>query len=186
MYFFWALLLNFKFYYNMKKTILFLAFSLVMGVSTSFAQFNKGDKDVRVGLGLIGFGFNATAEYGIIDDLGVGLYFGYERNSLGYLVASYSYNSLYFGPRGTYHFNRLLKLDTDKFDIYASAGVLIHRYSYPDDYWGVYGNSFKTSYTTAVPLARVGGKYNFSESMSLFADTGSGGSLLQAGLSFKF
>ena len=170
----------------MKKTIALVVFSLLVGIGSGFAQFNKGDKEVRVGLGLIGLGVSATAEYGIMDDLGVGLYAAYERNSLGYVGINYAYTSLYIGPRATYHFNRLLKLDTDKFDLYASAGILLRNFSYPDDYWGVYGVKNKTSYTNVVGLFRVGAKYKFSETLNLFADTGSGGSLLQAGIALKF
>ena len=170
----------------MKKTIALVVFSLIVGIGSGFAQFNKGDKEVRVGLGLVGIGFNASAEYGIMDDLGVGLYVGYERNSLGLLGFNFSYNSLYIGPRATYHFNRLLKLDPDKFDFYASAGILLRNYSYPDDYWAAYGVSSKQSYSVVNGLFRVGAKYKFSETLNLFADTGSGGSLLQAGVALKF
>ena len=169
----------------MKKTIALVVFSLLVGIGSGFAQFNKGDKEVRVGLGLIGLGVSATAEYGIMDDLGVGLYAAYERNSIGFGVFSYSFNSLYFGPRATYHFNRLLKLDTDKFDLYASAGILLRNFSYPDAYRSAVLGT-KTSYTDVVGLFRVGAKYKFSETLNLFADTGSGGSLLQAGIALKF
>ena len=169
----------------MKKTIALVVFSLVVGIGSGFAQFNKGDKEVRVGLGLLGIGVGVSAEYAIMDDLGVGLYAAYERNSIGYLISNYSYNSLYFGPRATYHFNRLLKLDTDKFDLYASAGILLRNYSYPDAYRSAVLGT-KTSYTDVVGLFRVGAKYKFSETLNLFADTGSGGSAIQAGVALKF
>ena len=170
----------------MKKTIALVVFSLVVGIGSGFAQFNKGDKEVRVGLGLLGIGVGVSAEYAIMDDLGVGLYAAYERNSIGYLISNYSYNSLYFGPRATYHFNRLLKLDADKFDFYASAGIVVRNFSYPDDYWTAFGVSNKKSYTDVVGLFRVGAKYKFSETLNLFADTGSGGSAIQAGVALKF
>jgi opacity protein-like surface antigen len=173
----------------MKKffSITLLAFAaMICFHSTSIAQFSKGDKRVAIGVGLFSLGANATVEYGIMDDLGVGLYASYERPSLGYIGINYSYSDIQIGPRATYHLNRILNLDNDDFDLYVSGGILLRSYGYPDSYWNAYGLGSRTRYTTATLLARVGGTYNFSEKMALFADLGSGGSWVQAGVSFKF
>ena len=172
----------------MKKLVLrsFLALAVASVGFAAQAQFNKGDKQVNIGVGLFGFGLNANVQYGIMDDLGVGLYVGYERNSYGLGLAglgNYSINTITAGPIGTYHLNRVLNLKDDKFDLYASAGLLIRNRSYSKE-WSVLNN--ESNRVGVEFLARVGGKYNFSEKMSLFGDIGSGGSWVQAGISFKF
>ncbi|TAE36206.1 MAG: hypothetical protein EAY79_11950, partial [Runella slithyformis] len=172
----------------MKKLVLksIVALSLAILSLSAQAQLNKGDKQLNVGAGLFGLGFNATAQYGIIDDLGVGLYVGYERNTfgLGLIGFNYSTNSIMAGPVGTYHFNRILNMKSDKFDLYASAGFLIRRVSFSNEwtnFYNVTGRENKFDF-----LGRVGAKYNFSEKMSLFGDIGAGGSWIQGGVSFKF
>jgi hypothetical protein len=175
----------------MKKTlsVLLLTVCLMSLNKTAHAQFDKGDKQVNVGIGLgtaglsyggLGYGLNASAEYGIMDNIGVGLHVAYARNSYGILSYNYSANHILFGPRGSYHFNDLLKLDSDKFDIYASAGILLDLYSYTDNV------STRNAYTSVVPMVRVGGRYFMSDKFTLFADLGTGGNNLQAGISFQF
>jgi|GEM_PF-5770910 len=172
----------------MKKLVLksALALSMAFFAFSAQAQLNKGDKQVNLGVGLFGLGFNATAQYGIMDDLGVGLYVGYERNTFGLgLVGlgNYSTNTIMAGPIGTYHFNRVLNMKSDKFDLYASAGALLHSVSYSKEWRALNNNNTNIDFGV---LARVGGKYNFSEKMSIFGDIGYGGSWLQGGISFKF
>lgn len=89
--------------------------------------FDQGDKIVNLGVGVFGLGFNATAEYGIQKNLGVGAYFGYERISTGILGAiagvNYGYNQFHVGARATYHLGELLKLDQSNIDLYAAGGL---------------------------------------------------------------
>ncbi len=174
----------------MKKIILGLVVALGMGLTSSFAQFDKGDKQVNIGIGLgsgglayggFGYGLNISGEYGIMDNIGVGLHAAYVRSTYGYLVGySSAVNHIIIGPRGSYHFNDLLKMSSDKFDIYASAGLLFDISNYSNTYL----TTSTVSSTTVNPLFRVGGKYIMSESMALFADLGVGGNNLQAGISF--
>ena len=170
----------------MKKTVfsVMLVAMVALCSLSAQAQLSKGEKQVNIGVGLIGFGLNAAVQYGVIDDLGVGLYVGFERNSygLGLIGVNYSTNSILIGPAATYHFNRVLNLNADKFDLYVSGGILFRSISYSDDYASLFGRS-TTGYDF---LGRVGANYNLSEKMRLFGDFGSGGSLIQAGISFKF
>ena len=175
----------------MKKVLLssLLALTAFFCASTSsLAQFSKGDKKVNIGVGLGSIGANASVEYGIMDDLGVGLFASYERPNTGLVGAAlgvrYSYNEINIGPRAAYHLNRVLNMKDEKFDLYVAGGVLYRHVTYPYDYW--YGSGIDSSYGSIRLLARVGAGFQFTNNLSGFAELGSGGSWLQAGISFKF
>lgn len=173
----------------MKKrffTSLLALATIVYFQSSCLAQWSKGDKQVKIGVGIFSIGGNASVEYGIMDDLGVGLYASYERPTIGFGSFNYGYSDFQVGPKATYHLNNVLSMKDDKFDLYVSGGILLRSYGYSDDYWKAYGVSYKTRYTTATLLARVGANMNISNNLSAFADLGSGGSWVQAGISFKF
>lgn len=173
----------------MKKVLLssLLALAAIFCVHTSsLAQFSKGDKQIKLGVGIFSIGGNASLEYGIMDDLGVGLYASYERPTIGFGAFNYGYSDFQVGPKATYHLNNVLNMKDDKFDLYVSGGILLRSYGYSDDYWNAFGYSYKTRYTTATLLARVGANMNLSKNLYAFADLGSGGSWVQAGISFKF
>jgi hypothetical protein len=169
--------------------ILLLAM-LVMACTQSMAQrsFNAGDKAVNLGLGLFGLGVNASAEYGIQKNLGVGAYFSYERVSSGLLGAiagvSYGYNEFHVGARATYHLGELLKLKEDKIDFYVAggAGVNIYRDSYDSYFNGVY---VAKSYLYPQIHLRVGGRYFLTNKTAAWVETGTAGSWLQGGIAFK-
>ncbi|WP_273213149.1 hypothetical protein [Runella zeae] len=152
------------------------------------AQFSKGDKKVNLGIGLGSIGANASIEYGVMDDLGVGLFASYERPSTGLIGAiagvRYSYNEISIGPRAAYHLNRVLNMKDEKFDLYVAGGLLYRHVTYPYDYW--YGSSLKSSYGYINLLARVGAGFQFTDNLAGFAELGTGGSWVQAGISFKF
>lgn len=174
---------------TMKKGF-FLSFLALIAIvcfhTESAAQFSKGDKQVKLGVGIFSLGGNVSAQFGIMDDLGVGLYASYERSSLGYLTANYSYSDFQVGPRADYHLNRILNMKDDKFDLYVSGGVLLRSWGYPDAYWNAYGLGGRTRYTSVNLLARLGANMNISDKLAAFADLGSGGSWVQGGISFKF
>ena len=182
---------NHKLQFTMKKVLLssLLALTAFFCASTSsLAQFSKGDKKVNIGVGLGSIGANASVEYGIMDDLGVGLFASYERPNTGLVGAAlgvrYSYNEINIGPRAAYHLNRVLNMKDEKFDLYVAGGVLYRHVTYPYDYW--YGSGVDSSYGSIRLLARVGAGFQFTNNLSGFAELGSGGSWLQAGISFKF
>jgi opacity protein-like surface antigen len=165
-----------------------LALATIVCFQSSYAQFSKGDKKVNLGVGLGSLGANASVEYGIMDDLGVGLFASYERPSTGLIGAltgvRYSYNEISVGPRAAYHLNRVLNMKDDKFDLYVAGGVLYRHVTYPYDYSSI--SNLKSSYGYISLLARVGAGFQFSDNLAGFAELGSGGSWVQAGISFKF
>ena len=86
--------------------------------------FQSGDKLLNVGLGLNsyysgGVPFGASFEVGTNDDLSFG-------GNVDYLsTTSYGekFKAMYFGVRGSYHFNRLMNIKDEKLDLYAGTGL---------------------------------------------------------------
>jgi hypothetical protein len=168
-----------------------LALATIVCFHSSYAQFSKGDKKVNLGVGLGSLGANASVEYGIMDDLGVGLFASFERPNTGIIGSlagvRYGYNQISIGPRAAYHLNRVLNMKDDKLDLYVAGGVLYRNDSYGSDY-STYRKSIGLSASDSgiSLLARVGAGFQFSDNLAGFAELGSGGSWVQAGISFKF
>ena len=174
----------------MKKFFAIVAlFSLSLVATQSFAQLaiDKGTKFVNLGLGLGGYGgagglaFGASADFGVAPSITVGGQVAYRSFNYGYLGVNDNINYLYFAVRGSYHFNELLKLPTDKVDLYAGLGIGYESVTYSD--------SFGTGFTAFgsgiyVPL-HLGGRYFFTEKIGAFAEVGAGVSPLMLGVTFK-
>lgn len=175
----------------MKKLfLLVLVTSSIALTSQTFAQFAKGDKIVNLGVGISGLGVNAAAEFGIADNIGVGAFFAYERRTFSYLYGSlggnYGRSEITVGARAAYHLGEVLKLD-NKLDPYVAAGLGAWIYTNPYADYDFNRNEYVTrSYVLPSFLFRVGTRYAFSEKLGGFADIGTGGSWIQAGVSFKF
>ncbi len=170
----------------MKKfNVLFLLVAGLLIGTQSFAQYapDKGTKLLNLGIGLgnyggIGFGggglaFGGSFEVGVIPNLTVGAVGSFRSfSNVG------SYYSI--GARGSYHFNELLKLSDEKFDLYAGAGLVYSGFSYKDGFRGL-GN------IGGVDLGlHIGGRYFFTEKIGGFVETGLGFAPLQLGVTFKF
>ncbi len=149
--------------------------------------FSQGNHLLNIGLGL---GYNgyysralpigASYEYGIHPDISVGAQLDFAWAS--YYSSYYYYNSYYrrywatyIGARGSYHFNRILSLDSNKFDLYAGAGIGYRNYSgYYYYYSPIHINFF------------AGGKLYFSKSVGGFLELGyTGLSYTKIGVSIK-
>jgi hypothetical protein len=173
----------------MNKSFLVLALGLFFAIGQSFGQaFQKGDKIVNLGIGIGGLGVNATGEYGIADNIGIGAFLAYERRTFSYLYSSlggnYGRNEITVGARAAYHAGELLN---DKLDPYVAAGL--GAYIYNDPYWDydVRTNSWTgKSFVLPTFLFRIGARYAFSEKLGAFGDIGTGGSWIQGGVTFKF
>ncbi len=163
---------------------------LVLGLlagTQSFAQLaiNKGTKFVNLGIGVGGYGYfngsglglNAGVDIGVYENITAGAVIGYRGYGNG--VSSFD-----LGVRGSYHFNELLNLTTDKADLYAGIGISYYRLSYGDTYLRSIGiaDSYNTTY---VPF-HVGGRYFFSDNLGGFAELGSSLATLKLGVTLKF
>ncbi|MCK8495684.1 MULTISPECIES: hypothetical protein [Spirosoma] len=169
----------------MKKFHFSFLFVIALLLSTqSFAQLaiDKGTKFINLGIGVGGYGYysggggiglNAAADFGVAPNITVGGVVGYRSYGS---VASYNYNSFDIGARGSYHFNQLLNLTTDKADLYAGLGLSYFSFSY---------GGFADNYGTVYVPVHVGGRYFFSEKLGAFAELGSSLATLKLGLTLK-
>lgn len=175
----------------MKKILVLLViacFSLTQ-VSAQESTFDKGDKVVNLGLGLgsslyssggIIPPLSASFEVGVVDNIiergviGVGGYLGF---------ASYGHRDFYrvtnivIGPRGTFHYPFVDKLDT-------YAGLMI---GYNVVSWN-WDNSpgLETAGSGLVSSFFIGGRYYFSDSMAAMLELGYGIAYLNLGVAFRF
>ena len=170
----------------MKKlavTLIIFISALIAGKAHAQA-FQQGDKLLNLGLGLNsyysgGVPFGASFEVGIDDDLSVGA-------NVDYLSTSnygYRFTALYFGGRGSYHFNRILNIKDEKFDLYAGAGLGYRSFSWADSYNGISIDSYGSGIYLGIHL---GAKYYFSDTVGAFAEIGAVGSTnARIGVGFK-
>jgi len=152
----------------MKKLSLFSVSLLLVSLvylSGSAAQaqvFQKGTKLVDAGIEFTdAFDVEGnivpvygTFEAGVTDDIGVG---GKIRYWSKYGITSVGVQAL-----GSYHFNRLFKLENDKFDVFATLGIGINRFSVKD----------YDSETSLMITPVVGARYFFTESVGVNAKLG--------------
>lgn len=174
----------------MKKINFSILLVLGMLVGTqSFAQLaiDKGSKFVNLGIGVGGYAsaggiaLGGSADFGVAPSFTVGGQAAYRSFNYGYLGFNDKINYLYFAVRGSYHFNELLNLTSDKTDLYAGIGLGYQSVSYSNSVYG--GSTFGSG--IFVPI-HLGGRYFFSESVGGFAELGTGIAPLLLGVTFKF
>jgi hypothetical protein len=185
---------NNKIITTMKKILFLFVFAAFLAVQVSAQNqiFKKGDKAINLG---IGFGstfyssfytsrtpaVSASFEYGIVDGIlnnkasvGVGGYFGF---------ASAKYEDYYkatnfiIGPRGTFHYALLDKLDT-----YAGVTLGYNAYKFKS-YSG-----YTSGYTGSSGLASAffaGARYHFTDNIAVMGEVGYGISIITVGLGIK-
>jgi len=177
----------------MKKTLLMIVVvAALMSVASgkAFAQYEKGDKLLNVGIGLGsyyggGVAVGAAFEYGVTDFISVGAQadfytWGYNWGS-GY---KYRYTFLPIGARGSYHFGKHF-LQIEKLDLYAGASLGYYISSYKAD--TPFGGSYNDSYGSKVLFGVFGGgRYYFKPNMAAFAEVGYNVTPLKVGITFKF
>jgi hypothetical protein len=170
-----------------------LAFALLITLlvgNTAFAQYEKGDKLLNLGVGLNGYyggglPLGGSFEVGVTDDISVGVqadFYTWGYNFGGY---RWRYTFLPIAVRGSYHVNKLLNLNNDKFDLYGGAqlGYYISSYSDNTGFSGTYNNAYGNRVLFGIHL---GTRYYFKPSLGGFAEVGYGVSALKLGVAFKF
>jgi hypothetical protein len=183
----------------MKKLLIVLAFlsvALFVNAQEVEPMFVKGDKVANIGLGL-GSGLSSyyktsippislSAEYGIADEIfekgsvGVGAYLGFATYSWR---SSYSYRQsrVYLGPRGSFHYPLVDKLDTY---VGLSLGLHYYSYKYNDDYYDYYDN-YDDFNIGLYSYWFAGARYYFTDNLAVMAEVGYGITYLNIGVSFK-
>lgn len=165
-----------------------LAFGLLAGTQ-SFGQLaiDKGTKLINLGIGVGGYAsaggiaFGASADFGVAPNITVGAQIAYRSFSYGYLGYNDKINYLYFAARGSYHFNELINLSTDKVDLYAGIGLGYQNVSYSDRF----GTGFNTFGSGIFVPIHLGGRYFFAEKVGGFVELGTGVAPLLLGVTFK-
>lgn len=177
----------------MKKSYILFLFCATLMLSAhvdSFGQeFQKGDIIISPGLGLgyyygggFAVGVTVNAEFSITDEIAIGPYFAFTRWDYGYGGGDYAYTFVDFGARGSYHFGKLLKVNTDQFDPYAGAFLGFVSSSYSSDY----GNGYNDPYDGAVRAGiYAGARWFFSEKFGAFGEVGVGLYPIVLGVTFK-
>ncbi len=154
------------------------------------AQYKKGDKLLNLGIGLNsyysgGIPLSASFEYGVTEDISVGGMLDYLSYNYGIPGYNYHFSALYLGARGSYHFNRLLNLRDQNWDIYGGASLGYRSFSWNDSYTGVgLGNAYGSGVFLGI---HAGAKYYFSPKFGAFGELGAlGSSNIRIGVAFKF
>ncbi len=170
----------------MKKTLflLFVAAALSLSAQKAFAQYEKGDKILNLGIGGGGYGFygggfavGGSFEAGIHEFISVGAQADIRFYNYGYLLGpSSNYVALPIAARGSYHYGKHF-LKIDKLDLYA--GPMLG--------FNIDGNEY---YTTSPLVIGVfaGARYYFKPAMGGFVEFAGGTNAIPAkvGISFKF
>ncbi|NND08873.1 MAG: hypothetical protein HKN87_21075 [Saprospiraceae bacterium] len=157
---------------------------LVLGLTSFFcldmhAQiFQKGDIVAHAGIGLgstysfggLGLPLGGGVEFGVTDNIGVG-------GDVGFVSAS-GLTIFYIGPKGYYHFNDLLNLDSEELDVYGGISILYRNFSVGDGIFGVTASGI-------YPGFHVGGRYFFSENLGAYAELGNSYGWLKVGVCLK-
>lgn len=169
------------------KKILLSVIVVCFSVTQLIAQqqiFNKGEKVLNLGLGIgstLGYGttaippLSASFEVGVVDNIidkgviGIGGYLGISS----YKSGSYKLTNIVIGPRGTFHYPFIDKLDT-------YAGLMIG-YNFYHDNW-----DFGPDYGGIVSAWFLGGRYYFSDNLAAMLELGYGVAYLNIGVALKF
>lgn len=163
---------------------------VLLSVGSAFAQFEKGDKLLNVGIGVNsyysgGIPLSTSFEVGVTPEISVGV--GFDYLSYRYFVAGnrYGFTTIYLAARGSYHFNELLNLNAKEVDLYGGLSLGYRNFSWRDNntFTGL-GNSYGSSVFLGI---HVGCRYYFNDKIGAFGELGAGGSSnFRLGAAFKF
>ncbi|HOI32290.1 MAG: outer membrane beta-barrel protein [Bacteroidales bacterium] len=176
----------------MRKVLFVLAFALIGLSYSAQAQFEKGQVDANIGIGL-GATFatgtldlppvSLALDFGVSDNLSIGAYLGYSASKEDFsgFGANYSWKYTYMiaGARGAYHFDLADQLDT-------YAGVMLG-YNIASVKYDGPGASPASPKAGGIAYAGfAGARYHFGDTFGIYAELGYGIALLNAGLTLKF
>lgn len=179
----------------MKKILIVSVLILFLG-SYSYGQKNtpmtKGKKIGMVGIGFGGYDsgttptFMMTYQQGIIDNWGAGnlsvggtiaFKSGHFRN---YSLSRASYSYFAISGRASYHPHFI---NSEKWDVYGGLGFGYYSVSTDFDFDNSY---FDYGASAMAFTAHVGGRYNFNENWSAWAELGNELSILSIGVGYSF
>ncbi len=138
-----------------------------------------------------GFGMSIGGDYEIpmlVDNLtlGPGANIGFGRNS--HVWGHYTRFDLVANVVGHYYFDWLIPDMPDEFDAFFTAAMGLRFRTFSDHYDGYYGVAAHTKTYSNIRFnfeSYIGGRWNFSPNMSLYAKFGYGSYYTAVGISFK-
>jgi hypothetical protein len=179
---------------SLSLLILFLGVYLI----GSSQEFEKGSKVLNLGVGFGGYGtwgynvavppVSASVEIGILDgiidkgSIGVGGYIGYASYKQDGNWAGdeyWTYNRLFLGARGVFHYPLIEKLDT-------YGGLMLGFNSYMWKWHGTAYDPIEPGNSGIGSSIFVGGRYYFNDKFAGMAELGYGISYLNLGIALKF
>ncbi len=180
----------------MKKQLLFIAlflFTAIASMAQSKSAFNKGDNLFNVGVGIgspyFGTGYSSSLpvnpsvsyEIGVSDAISVGGQVSYASSKYDGYNYTFKESAIFFGARGSYHFNELLKLNP-KFDLYGGDSLGYVTVSISDNQSTVTGTASGFGFGLY-----AGGKYYLGKGTAIYSELGYQSlSFLNVGIAFKF
>ncbi|RBQ05380.1 outer membrane beta-barrel protein [Pedobacter miscanthi] len=180
----------------MKKQLLLIAlfiFSVSAVNAQSKSSFSKGDNLFNVGVGIgspyFGTGYSSSLpvnpsvsyEIGVSNAISVGGQVSCASSKYDGYNYTFKESAIYFGARGSYHFNQLLKLNP-KFDLYSGLSLGYVTVSISDSESIVTGTASGFGFGFY-----AGGKYYLGKSTAIYSELGYQSlSFLNVGIAFKF
>ena len=166
----------------MKKVVGALVL-VVMVCATAHAQlkFKKREGLLNLGIGVNsyyngGIPLSAIYDMGVTPEITVGGGIDYLSHDYNYGFNRYaSFTALYIGARGSYHFNELLKINDNRWDVYAGLSLGFRSFSWKDNNYNFYG--MDSNYGSGIYLGiHIGGRYYFTNRLGAFMELGGLGS----------
>jgi len=153
---------------KMKKIILSIALSLVLGISYSQSPLPVGTCQLNTGVGLSAWGIPLYLgiDYSVHKDITIGGEFSFRSYREHWESDYYHHNIMGLSVNGNYHFNTLLKIP-QKFDFYAGLNVGFYFWTSPEFYDGHHNSGLGLG-------AQVGGRYYFSDRVGINLEFGGG------------
>jgi hypothetical protein len=162
--------------------ILFLVFiplTFSFQGSSQSGAFSEKDVLLNVGLGLNspyggGIPWGGSLEFGVSDEFRVGGILDYYNFRYRYSSNYYKYRVTYLGFRGSFHFNQLFHIRSEKADVYGGLALGYRSFTWTDDFIGTVPPRI---YSSNLYLGvHFGGKYYFNDRIGGFLEIGDLGS----------
>jgi len=157
--------------------------------NSAYSQYRKGDNLLNIGVGLNtyyegGVPISAIYEYGATNEMSFGGGIDYLSYHYGAGGTDYSYTATYIGARGSYHFNKLINLRNESWDIYGGLSLGYRSFSWKNYNGAGAGDAYGSGLFLGI---HAGARYYFNKSVGGFFELGALGSTnARLGVAFKF
>jgi outer membrane immunogenic protein len=167
----------------MKKTIITIAFALVIMSGSAFGQGSLplGSTQLNLGAGLSEWGipFYIGFDHSAHKDVTLGVELSFREYSENWKNRKYNHSVVGFSGNANYHFNSAFNISPD-WDFYGGINLGFYSWSSPQDYDG--------SHTSGLGFGgQIGGRYFVSNNVGINLEFGSGNAFSggKLGLTFK-